>query len=103
MNEFYADESGIHGFGCFTRVDIKAGERFIVNVLPVAKPHNLDHCFPFSFTESCIVLSPFSYCNNSQKPNFRVKHMNFVAREFTFEAITDIPAYTEITLSYNGG
>lgn len=101
MNEFYVDNSTIHGKGCFTRIPIKKGERYAFHVLPVDKPHNLWHSFPYSGSkQSCIVLSEFSYCNHSKTPNFEMIKLDKIERTFTFEALEDIPEYSEITINY---
>lgn len=101
MNEFYVDKSDIDGMGCFARIDIRVGQRYRVYVLPIDKPHNLPHhTFPFTMMQSCVILSDFTYCNHSDKPNFMISDVDITDRSFTFEALRDIHMHEEITLSY---
>jgi SET domain-containing protein len=100
MNEFYIAESSIHGFGCFNQTLIKKGERFTFHLLPVDKPHNLIHAFPYGKQQSCLVLSEFSYCNHADDPNFEIVNQNRVERTQTFEALRDIPERSELTIRY---
>ena len=106
MNEFYVDNSKIHGRGCFARTFIKAGDRFECSVLPVSK-HEIKidegvchHVFPFTREDSCVVLSEFTYCNSSENSNLEVVKINVRERLFTFEALVDIAPGTEVTIDY---
>lgn len=101
VSELFVDNSAIDGKGCFTQVKIEKGERFKFYVLPLEKPHAFPHhAFPFDNNHSCVVLSEFSYCNHSITPNFELVDVNKVERTLTFEALRDIPEYSELTIEY---
>jgi len=102
MKDFFIDDSSIHGFGCFTRANIKAGQTFTVPILPVDTNELDHHVFPLKNGPKplCVVLSEFTYCNHSDEPNFKIITVCSFGRFFIFEALTDINPYTEITLKY---
>lgn len=102
MNEFYIQQSLIEGYGCFSNRKFKKGEHVYFHVLPVDKPHNLNHVFPYKGSlQSCIVLSEFSYCNHSDDPNFEMTSLDHIKRIKCFECIKSVDIHDEITLCYS--
>ena len=101
MNDFYVDKSPIQGYGCFSNRKFNKGERVYFHILPIDKPHNLTHVFPFNGNlQNCIVLSEFSYCNHSDNPNFEMVSLDRVKRIKCFECIKPVDIYDEITIYY---
>ncbi len=97
--------SKIDGKGVFATKQIKTGEIIEFDVLKISKkeiPFDLvNHYFPFSGNEGCIVIGPPTFMNHSKIPNIRILDIDKINLKKRFVFIQDIEIGDEIFLYYN--
>lgn len=92
--------SKIHGRGCFTNRKIKEGKKFTFPIIKI-KPCESDHLFPWEGKKyKSIVIGAPTFCNDSERPNFKIHDVNRNKLTKTFIALRDIDKGEEIFLNY---
>lgn len=85
-------ESSIHGYGLFARTPIKSGQHL-----------GMSHVFAPGFSKDSYIRTPLGgFINHSDTPNCKKEESpeESAITYYTLVTIADIPADTELTLSY---
>jgi len=85
-------KSSIHGYGLFARTPIKSGQHL-----------GMSHIFAPGFSKDSYIRTPLGgFINHSDTPNCKKEESpeESAITYYTLVTIADIPADTELTLSY---